>query len=203
MNWLDGVIFLIILWFAWRGLRAGLAASLAQVIGLCGGLFISFIFYRPLAAYLNEHWQITDKISPWLSMGVFWRPPVVLEIEKSNKLLAFGILELLSFLAVLMVSAYVISTVAYLFLSPGKYIFWGPFGIIGGFVLGAARGLGVVFFLTAILLPGQAKTVSFFGLVQPEWLVVPLQQSRFISLFEPWITQFWHFFSFLTAFSLV
>ena len=196
MNWVDGVIFLIILWFAWRGLRAGLAASLTQVLGLIGGLFISFIFYQPLAAYLNKHWQITDKINPWLSMGVFWRPPVALEIEKGNRLIALGILEFLSFLAVLIISAYVISTVAYLFLSPGKYLFWGPFGIIGGFILGAARGLGVVFILAAVFLPEQAKAVSFFGLVQPEWLVVPLQQSRFISLFEPWITHFWRFFNY-------
>ncbi|GAB6273266.1 MAG: hypothetical protein STSR0004_01290 [Peptococcaceae bacterium] len=196
MNWVDGVIFLIILWFAWRGLRAGLTASLTQIIGLIGGLFISFIFYRPIAAYLNEHWQITDKITPWLSMGVFWRPPVALEIEKGNRLIALGILEFLSFLAVLIISAYVISTVAYLFLSPGKYLFWGPFGIIGGFILGAARGLGVVFILTTVLLPERAKAVSFFGLVQPKWLIVPLQQSRFISFFEPWITHFWRFFNY-------
>jgi uncharacterized membrane protein required for colicin V production len=173
-----------------------LAASLTQIIGLIGGLFISFIFYRPLAAYLNEHWQITDKISPWLSMGVFWRPPVALEIEKGNRLIALGILEFLSFLAVLIISAYVISTVAYLFLSPGKYLFWGPFGILGGFVLGAARGLGIVFILMAVFLPEQTKAVSFSGLVQPEWLVVPLQQSRFVSLFEPWITHFWRFFNY-------
>jgi uncharacterized membrane protein required for colicin V production len=201
MNWLDGVIFLIVFWFAWRGLRAGLATSLTQVIGLIGGLFISFIFYRPLATYLNEHWRITDKISSWLLLDVFWRPSVTIEIGKSNKLLALGILELLSFLIVLMISAYAISTIAYLFLSPGKYLFWGPLGLIGGFVLGAARGLGIVFILTAVFLPEQTKAVSFYGLVQPEWLVVPLQQSRFISLFKPWITQFWRFFSYFNLFN--
>lgn len=62
MNWLDIVIVLILLLSVWRGYETGLVAGLARLLGLFLGLAAALTYNQSLAAYLNELWNLDEKI---------------------------------------------------------------------------------------------------------------------------------------------
>lgn len=63
MNWLDWVLIFIIALSVWQGFRSGLIMTAARIMGILLGLAMAMSFYRPLAGYVEQHWQWTTKMS--------------------------------------------------------------------------------------------------------------------------------------------
>ncbi|KJS18168.1 MAG: hypothetical protein VR69_01755 [Peptococcaceae bacterium BRH_c4b] len=75
MNWLDIAIIVILCWSLWQGLRAGLLAGTARLIGLLAGLVAAFFYYEPLARYAEEKWHLGTIIHTKLLWPNFLHAP--------------------------------------------------------------------------------------------------------------------------------
>lgn len=213
MNWLDWLIAGIIALSAFHGLRCGLLISVAKLAGLCAGLVVAFTYYRPFAQYLSGRWGIEQKILPlvdrilksWLPAGNNYLPPVLpsgkttstgfLAVNQTplgdylSSALASGVLEALSFLVLLIATAWVVNLAGRVLTKITDISFLGPLNHLGGLFFGAVRGLIVVMILLVLVSPLQRPGVLPGGRSgAPGIYQLPgktFQDSKLLPYFEP------------------
>lgn len=145
MNWLDWFIIAIIAFSALGGWRSGLLTSVARLAGIFVGLWVAFAYYQPLAQYLSTHWKLEEKIAnQFNTFNEYWAGS-----------LASGALDALSFLALLLATAWVVGMAGGILTRIANLSFLGPLNHLGGLFFGAARGLIMVLIVLTLLLPFQ------------------------------------------------
>lgn len=68
MNFLDFVILIPVIWFGFKGLKNGLIAELASILGLFIGFWITFKFYLIVAAWFNN--SVLAKVIAFFSLFI-------------------------------------------------------------------------------------------------------------------------------------
>jgi uncharacterized membrane protein required for colicin V production len=178
VNWLDWLIIVIIALSAFQGLRRGLLASLAGLVGTLVGLFVAYNYYRPLEQYLVMNWNVGEKIKP-LVMQLFkiWMPSQSIQsVAQPGKLISAGgaaagkmpnigdylansftsvVLETFCFLALLLATTWVINLAGFVLTKVAQFSLLGMPNHLGGLLFGTARGLAVVVIILALLTPFQ------------------------------------------------
>lgn len=179
MNWLDWVIIAVITLSALQGLRYGLVASVAGLAGLLAGIVVAFTYYQSLAGYLSQYWNIESIIKPavreflkiWLPSGDNVRPPLpegkltaglglaqsqftALTEQLAGKVTT-GVLEAISFLVLLLATAWLFNLAGCLLTKAVRIGFLGPLNHLGGFFFGAVKGLLVVMLILLLISPFQ------------------------------------------------
>lgn len=179
MNWLDWVIIVIVSLSALNGLRYGLILSVAKLAGFLAGIFIAYIYYRPLADFLSEQWNMKAILLPavqefldrWLPVSDIvppGLPPVKLTsatgvipgqlnsiAENLAASLSAGVLEVISFLLIMAFTATVINLIGALLSKACQALFLGPVNHLGGLLFGAVKGVIVIMLLITLMAPFQ------------------------------------------------
>ncbi len=145
LNWLDWLIIAIIAFSTFHGLRSGLLTGVAKLAGIFIGLWVAFAYYQPLAHYFSTHWEIEEKIANQFNTFN----------EYMAGSLASGVLDALSFLALLLATAWVVGMAGGILTRIADLSFLGPLNHLGGLFFGAARGLIIVLIVLTLLLPFQ------------------------------------------------
>lgn len=188
MNWLDILILLIIAFYGFYGLRTGLVAGLAKLVGLVAGFIAAMNFYQPLSDMLNLKFNLVPlifKLFPSLSgAGSAASPLSSLKPtglgESVGGLIASGILDILCFVIILIVVTKGVE-IAGIFLGKiARMFLLGPVDCLGGVALGVIKGLLASGILVALIkalqvpagiLPGGQN--SFFALMLQKSILAP------------------------------
>lgn len=207
MNWLDILIVIIVGWYAWIGLRAGLVGGLARLLGAFLGLAAAFNFYRPLADTVNLKWNLVSYIGKWIpvpALGSWVNMPGPANLlpaqgvpgpesqvlapkgslyvlqglgESLSRVLASGILDILCFILIFIVVSRLVVLLGALLGKIGSLLFLGPVDRFGGLLLGAAKGIVIAAVLVALLNAVQLPAVFFSGGRSSNWISLALQKS--------------------------
>lgn len=178
MNWLDWILAIIVALSAWRGLRTGLIAGMARILGLVLGLAAAFAGYVPLARYADRQWHWGDSIASFLMerfprllldhapVGTdpgsplnrageeYLREQLVTgHLSTAAREMAGSILELLSFIALALAVYILVIIVMHAISGAAKHSFLSPLDRLGGLVLGLARGVLVTIIVAGVLTP--------------------------------------------------
>ena len=166
MNWLDWVLLSILVFSAIRGLQTGLFASLTRVFGSALGIAISYAGYRPLANYLNEQWGcgelaaeiIRQRIPEQLQRAELAEQQLFggFSVQALIDQLALNMLEVISFMALVVLVGLVMRRVIKFFSKTIARSFLGPLDRIGGLIVGLVRGGLVLLVIALISEPLQA-----------------------------------------------
>ncbi|NPV74609.1 MAG: hypothetical protein HPY89_12730 [Pelotomaculum sp.] len=212
MTWLDWLIVAVIVFSTLQGLRCGLLASITRLAGTLIGLGAAFAYYRPLSDYLSARWNIEEKLLPlasWL-LKLFlpytdlappaFPParlaPVAVSVpgrataigEHLSRMFAAAALDVLSFLALLLATAWAAGFAGSLLTRIAGMTMLGPLNRLGGLLFGAVRGLAIVVVFLALLSPFQ-QTGLFPGGHQTEpggpGRGSVFQDSKLLPFFEP------------------
>lgn len=181
MNWLDWLLVMITGLSTLQGLRTGLMAGVARLLGLVAGIAAAYTWYRPLAVYFDRElgWGITlaRLLQKWMPLpllqGVNGKfpptgeqpyaplPGMHKEVMAVNDLtgnvavagqhLAHTLLELFSFVLILFVVTMSVSLMFKLF---SGLVAATPLGLIdrfGGLGFGLVRGIIIILLLAMLL----------------------------------------------------
>lgn len=83
MNVLDGIFVFLITFSILRGYKKGLFGTISKVGGFLFGLVAAVFFYRKLADYLSDQWQLEAKLSPLIAEKLFL-PAIAFKIKISD-----------------------------------------------------------------------------------------------------------------------
>lgn len=193
MNWLDWLIVAALVFSAFQGLRYGLVSSVAKLAGVLLGFGLGITYYRDLAVYLNNQWHLEDRVMPLTGkilkfffpakltgVPAFYAGPAAspaelaaAQINPYSMLNSYGeylarsfttvIINALCFLALIMVTVWVVNLAGRILTRIADVSFLGPLNHIGGLFFGGVKGIIIVMiFLTlaspfqrADLLPGK------------------------------------------------
>ncbi len=183
LNWLDWLIIVILVFSTLRGWRLGLVASVARLAGILIGLVVAITYRRDLVEYLTTRWDLGEKILPFVTgLLKFWFPaakPVPLFVSPGRLTAAVpvepyqldriggylagtivaGVLEALSFLALLLAVVWAVNLAARLLTGITDICPLGLLNRLGGLFFGAARGLVAVIIVLALMLPFQQPNI--------------------------------------------
>lgn len=205
MNWLDWLILAVVVVFAVGGLRAGLVASVAKLAGTLIGIAVAYSYYRSFAEYMSSQWHMEEKILP-LAKSLFklWSPSGKLPQEALTppagimavsqldplgdyllKTFTFGILEVLSFIILLLVTSWAVKVVGRLLTKIADFSFLGPLNHTGGLLFGLAEGLIIVMIIITLMSPFQKTELrqGVPGAAAPK--MTAFQGSMLLPYFEP------------------
>lgn len=183
MNWLDLFLLWMIGWSTWRGVQTGLVAGLTRLCGLLVGLFLAREFQAPLAAYLRQQWPLDQWIKSWFSAPAIGQAPGPL--SGWDLYIAQGLLEVLSFMAILLVAARLIGWLGQLLARAARFSFLGPVDRVGGLVLGIVRGIVAAAILLAAIFAFQNATGSWLPGEPLPWLARAVESSRLTQFLAP------------------
>lgn len=168
MNWLDWLIVIIIGLSTLQGLRRGLLAGVAKMAGLFVALYVAYTYYRPVTSLLSERWHFEEILLPLAGpLFKFWQP-----VEAFNpfnpsgnltagdyvaRFIALSLLEVLTFIALLLVTVWLVNLAGMLFTRIADISFLGPLNHLGGLLFGFLKGVLLVTVIVAVmnLLPGD------------------------------------------------
>lgn len=208
MNWVDILMLVIVGWSVWRGLVTGLVKGLAGLVGIFLGFLTAFKYSGPLTEYINNHWQLAEKIkdllpvnpSSWMNSVV--QPELTQElklpegivnldlygqqalsvIDSLKSSFAQGLLEVVAFILIFMIVSHLIYFLGDLLSRTSRLILLGPVDRLGGLALGLVRGLIIIFILVSVVAPLQAPASVFFSGQHENWLVNSIQHSAGFSV---------------------
>jgi uncharacterized membrane protein required for colicin V production len=63
LNLFDYLILTIIAFSGWSGFRKGFLHALGSIISLAVGIMLSIMYYRNLAAYLQDYYGVTGSLA--------------------------------------------------------------------------------------------------------------------------------------------
>lgn len=73
MNWVDGVVAIVVILFALNGYRKGFIRQFADFVGLAISVVVSFAFYGKLAIYMaNQFSSIPMFLNKVLALSILW-----------------------------------------------------------------------------------------------------------------------------------
>ncbi|NQS76464.1 MAG: CvpA family protein [Peptococcaceae bacterium] len=179
MNWLDWLIIAIIIFTAFQGLRRGLILSVAKLAGVLLGFGLAISHYSDLAAYLNDQWQLNEKIMPLTSKIIelvfptrltggssfCTGQPVLAQVNPYSMLSSYGdylagsltvmIVNAICFLALVLMAVWIVNLVGLLLDKVADLSFLGPLNHIGGLFFGGVKGVMVVMIILMLISPFQ------------------------------------------------
>jgi membrane protein required for colicin V production len=183
VNWLDLLLLWLIIWPAWRGVQTGLIASLARVCGLLIGLVLAREYHAPLAEYIGRHWPINQWLGSWNA------PPASIFINESlsewYQHLSRGTLELVSFIVILLLTAWLISWLGQIVTTAAGIGLLGPVNRVGGLILGISRGVLAAVIFLAVLMEVKDILNSWLPGFDVPWLDRALSSSRLYQALNP------------------
>lgn len=194
---MDIIIILIITWSAWRGYKTGLVGGVARLLGILAGLGAALCYYRPLAVYIDHRWQISSYIQNWFSLPRLGKEDLYKDIQlygelrpidllsgslqdlgqSVSRLLASGILEIVSFIFIFIVVSRLVYLAGELLARLASVSFLGPADRLGGVAFGLARGVLAIMILLALLVSLQWPSALFSSGGNPYWLSLALDNS--------------------------
>lgn len=183
MNWLDLFLLWIIGWSTWRGMQTGLVAGLARLCGLLVGLVLAREFQAPLAAYIRRQLPLEQWLNSWIASPAIGLAPGPL--SGWNRYLAQGLLEVLSFVVILLVVARLIGWLGQLLAGAARFSFLGPVDRAGGLVLGIVRGVVAAAILLAVIFAVKNAAGSWVPGEPMTWLARAVEGSRLTQLLHP------------------
>lgn len=184
MNWLDWLIVGALVLSAFQGLRYGLFSSVAKLAGVLLGFGLGITYYRDLAGYLNTQWHLEDKVMPLTGkfLEIFfpgklqgvpavYSPPAlpadlaVPQINPYDMLNSYGeylarsftgvIINAICFLALIIVTVWVVNLVGRILTRIADASFLGPLNHIGGLFFGGIKGIIIVMIFLTLIAPFQ------------------------------------------------
>ncbi len=183
LNWLDLLLLWMICWSSWRGVQTGLVAGLAQLCGLFIGLALAREYQALLAAYLRRQIPLEQWIKSWFAAPAIGLGPGPL--SGWNQHIAQGVLETLSFIAILLVATRLIGWLGQLLARSVRFSFLGPADRVGGLILGIARGIMVATIFLAITFTFQNTVRSWLPGETLPWLTRAVEGSRLTHFLTP------------------
>ncbi|SHI67654.1 CvpA family protein [Desulfofundulus thermosubterraneus] len=183
MNWLDLVLLWIIAWSTWRGMQTGLVAGLARLCGLLVGLVLAREFQAPLAAYISRQWPLEQWLNSWIASPAIGLAPG--SLTGWNRYLAQGLLEVLSFVVILLVAARLIGWLGQILAGAARFSLLGPVDRAGGLVLGIVRGVLAAGVLLAVILALKNAAGTWLPGEPIPWLARAVEGSRLIQWLDP------------------
>lgn len=185
MNWLDWLIVAALACSAIQGLRSGLVSSVARLAGVVLGFGVGITYYRELSVYLNSQWHLEDKIMPLTgkilkyffpskltSAAAFHNGSAVspgefaaAQLNPYGMLNSYGeylsrsltavILNVLCFLALILITVWILNLAGYILTKIADASFLGPLNHIGGLFFGGVKGIIVVMIFLTVISPFQ------------------------------------------------
>jgi membrane protein required for colicin V production len=200
MNWVDVAILVIIGWFAWRGLTAGLLKGIARLAGIFLGILFALKYDSQLADFAGSKWHLAEKLSKYFSFpsalwndSMSWWSSRGLSFtggEQIQNILSSRLLEIIAFLLIFLVVCRLTYFVGSLLSRVARIAFLGPVDRLGGLALGLVNGLVIVLIIVALLLPLQIP-VSILNGGQPDnWYTRSIQGSIIIPKCQKFLTPF-------------
>ncbi len=171
MNWLDWLIMVILIFSAFQGLRRGLVLSVAKLAGLLLGFGLGITYYSDLAAYLNNHWQLNDKVAPLTGKIIeFFFPAKLTGGSALNIFNSYGeylagsftavIINTICFLALLIITVWVVNLAGLILSKVADLSFLGPLNRVGGLFFGGVKGIIIVMIMLTLISPFQQLGMS-------------------------------------------
>jgi uncharacterized membrane protein required for colicin V production len=181
MNWLDWLLMIIIGLSALQGLRTGLIAGVSRLLGLVAGIAAAYTWHRPLALYFDRQLGWGDSVAnfllKWLPQPLLQGMAGSLSLTDLKQFmpikgmqkgaavgrdipagladlahqLALSLLELFSFIVLLIAITMVVSMIFRIFSGVIAVTPFGPLNRLGGLVLGLARGILIVLVIVMLL----------------------------------------------------
>ena len=177
MNWLDWLIVVVLVFSAFQGLRRGLVLSVAKLAGVLLGFGMGITYYRDLAAYLNNQWQLDDKIMPLtgkileiffpaqLTGGPAFYAGSAAPINPYSMLNSYGeylsssftavIINAICFLTLIIITVWVVNLAGLILNKIADLSFLGPLNHVGGLFFGGVKGIIVVMIILTLISPFQ------------------------------------------------
>jgi len=179
LNWLDWLIIVIIIFTAFQGLRRGLILSVAKLAGVLLGFGLAISHYSDLAGYLNNQWQLNERIMPLTSKIIELVFPTKLtggslfgigqsalaQVNPYSMLSSYGdhladsltgmIVNAICFLALVLAAVWIVNLVGLVLDKVADLSFLGPLNHIGGLFFGGVKGIMVVMIILMLMSPFQ------------------------------------------------
>lgn len=169
MTLLDGVAVIIIGWSVLSGLRTGLIAGVAKIMGTITGMAAAYYWYRPLVWYLDDNWALVPKAADFILeklplasifgvtsggfMGFSGGNTQASLLTDLAYQLASLVLEIIAFIVILLVVAKVVARVLKMISGIAGGTPLGVLDRLAGLLLGLARGVLIVFILALLTQP--------------------------------------------------
>ncbi|MDD4334022.1 MAG: CvpA family protein [Desulfotomaculaceae bacterium] len=177
MNWLDWLIVAVLVISAFQGLRRGLLLSVAKLAGVLLGFGLGITYYRELAAYLNNQWQLEEKVLPLagkileiffpaeLKGGSAFYAGSAAQINPYSMLHSYGeylassftatIINAICFLALVILTVWVVNLAGLILNKIADLSFLGPLNHVGGLFFGGVKGIIIVMIVLTLISPFQ------------------------------------------------
>jgi membrane protein required for colicin V production len=72
MNFLDILIFIVILYFCYRGVRNGLIGELLGIAGIIAAVFLTFHYMDDVAGYIHQYIHIDTNYLPFIAGAIIF-----------------------------------------------------------------------------------------------------------------------------------
>jgi uncharacterized membrane protein required for colicin V production len=69
MNYVDGILLLLIGWGAWKGYRQGMVNVLGGYLGYFMSIYLALTYNASLTRWLNDHFSLVTQIDRWLQQN--------------------------------------------------------------------------------------------------------------------------------------
>lgn len=212
MNWLDILFAAIIGWNSWKGLKAGLVAGLARLLGVLVGLAAALNFYRPLADAVNLKWNLVSRLGdfiPFLGKPAGGVPPGAMELlsplsqgsgglaavpremflglqgigESVSRSLASGIIDIICFFIIFLLVSQLVALAGAAAGRISRLILLGPLDRAGGMLLGAVKGCIIAAVLVAVMIALQLPAAYITEGQKYSVFSLALQKSTLVPYF--------------------
>ncbi len=139
MNWLDYILIFVLIYYLYNGLRQGLVKQVAGLIGLFVAFICSLRWSGVLRSYLDRFLKL-DEVFVFLGQE-----------SEASLWLVNVIINIITFLMVLMIISMVLSALIQRLRVINKIPIVGPINAVSGAVVGAMKGLLVIFIAVAVI----------------------------------------------------
>ncbi len=139
MNWLDYILIFVLIFYLYNGLRQGLVKQVAGFVGFFVAFIISLRWSGVVRSYMDRLLKL-DEVFVFLGQE-----------NEASLLLVNVIINIIVFLMVLMIISMVLSTLIQRLRVINKIPIVGPINAISGAVVGALKGLVVIFIAVAVI----------------------------------------------------
>lgn len=164
MNWVDITIIIILVCFAYKGLRLGLISSVLNIISFLLSVFLASKYYRSVYEFIANNeilYKIFENItksiiSLFFSSKIEESPNFLLNIISQGFIKI--VISLVSLIVIFLLANMVIKAVLSIFSLLFRIPIFKGLNKIGGMIFGLVKGIFVVYFINFIF----NQTVIFF-----------------------------------------
>ncbi|MGI6422160.1 MAG: CvpA family protein [Syntrophomonadaceae bacterium] len=173
LNLFDYLILTIIAFSGWSGFRKGFLHALGSIISLAVGIMLSIMYYRNLAAYLQDYYGVTGSLAESIRSKI---PMTALKLNQEQIINGLGLGDASNYLAHLLVMALCFIAIfllaskltQFLWLGIESVMKWGglsPIDAFLGVVLAISQNLIILSITLGLLYPALllASKMGFYS----------------------------------------